>query len=133
MFGIFGKTYSEKSLKLFTGKLIEMNEDSYWYFPDDVPSAQDIQIDGFGSLFGDKKKEKLTLAKQRAAFSCAVMLVMAEKCFDGEEKEFSTYLEKGIINAFGNKNGKLVIKSFDDILSFQDFAVYGREWALSKL
>ncbi|MBH36399.1 MAG: hypothetical protein CMD89_00500 [Gammaproteobacteria bacterium] len=133
MFGLFEKSYSEKSLKLLTGKLIEMNQDSYWYFPDDVPSVQEIQLDGFGSLFGKKKEEKLTLAKQRNAFSCAVMVVMADKCFDGDDKDFKTYLEKGILNAFGSKHGKMVIKSFDDVSSFKDFSDYGREWALSKL
>ena len=130
---MFRKSYSEKSLKLFTGKLIEMNEDPYWYFPDDVPTQQEIQLDGLGSLFGEKRKEKLTLAKQRAAFSSAVIIVMAETCFDGNDKDFSTFLEKGIINAFGKKTAKIVEKGFDSIYDFQDFGVYGRKWALSKL
>lgn len=130
---MFGKSYSKKSLTLFAGKLIEMNEDSYWFFPDDVPSTQDIQLDGISSLFGRKKKEKQILAGQRAAFSNAVILVMAEKCFDGKEKDFYAFVEKGIISAFGKKVGKMVIKSFSISVDFRDYAVYGREWALNKI
>ena len=130
---MFGKSYSKKSLTLFSGKLIEMNEDSYWYFPDDVPSVEDVQLGGIGSLFGKKKKQKQILVGQRAAFSNAVILAMAEKCFDGKEKHFYEFVQKGIINAFGKKIGKMFINSFSISKNYQEFAMYGRKWALSKL
>ena len=107
---MFGNSFTKQSQILYIAKLIEIN--TSWIFQEHIPNESDMQLDGISSLFGKRKKEKMKLITKRSAFMCGVMEAAAFQYFDGKDKHYTKFIHSSIKEAFGNKHGNLVIKTF---------------------